>query len=134
MAVQREEFRHVKADATRSDNRHALAHRFAMAQHIDVRQHARMILPRDLRIARRHARRDDDLVVLGRKKLLRIHACTEAQRHARRGDATGEVTQHLMKLFFTRDRLGHVQLAAEFRCRVEQVHGVPTLGQCDRRG
>ena len=132
MAIQCEELRHIKADAARADNRHTLTHRFAMAQHVDVRQHARMVLPWNLRIARRNARRDDDLVVLARQQLLRVNACAEAQRDAGGLYAACEVAHHLVEFFLARNRLGHVQLAADFRCSVVQVHRMAALGQRDR--
>ena len=91
-----------------------------------------MVLPRNLRIARRHPCRNDDPVVLARQQLLRIHARAQAQRHAGGLYAAREVAHHLVKLFLARNRLGHVQLAADFRCGIEQVHRMAALRQRDR--
>jgi hypothetical protein len=47
-----EELGDVEADAAGADHHHALAHRLAVQQHVDVAEHVGAVLPRDLRVAR----------------------------------------------------------------------------------
>ena len=122
----RQEFGHVKANAARTDDGHALAHRLAVAQHVDVAQHLGVVLAGDLRVARLHASRDDDLV-----KARQVGGCdlaVQVQLHAGVLHPRGQVAQHFVELFLARNHLGHVELAADGGCGVKQMHFVPPLG------
>ena len=64
MAVVHEELGDVETDATGADHGHALANRLPVQQHVEVRQHARMILPGNVRAARCNAGGQHDLVAI----------------------------------------------------------------------
>jgi hypothetical protein len=86
-----------------------------------------MFLPGDHRVARGHAGGHDDLVERG--QVGRMGRRVQVQMHAGGLDAPRQVAQHLVKLFLARHHLGHVELAADLRRGIEQVHLVPALGQ-----
>ncbi|KOS76514.1 hypothetical protein DM46_2853 [Burkholderia mallei] len=126
-AILNKELRHVEADPARADHRDALADRLVAREHVDIGQHLRMILARNARVARRHARREHDVVVAGRDQLGRVDAAIQPQLHARELDLACEVSQRLVKLLLARNALGHVELAADLGRRVEQLDAMAAL-------
>jgi hypothetical protein len=107
-----EKLRHVKTNAARANQRHALAHGLAAQQHVDVAQHLGMVLPGDARVARRDAGGQQHFVKLLRDEVCRADACVQVQAHAGAGDAVAEVAQGFLKLFLAGHALGQVELAA----------------------
>src|SRR3546814_5511220 len=86
----------------------------------------------NLRIARRHAGCEHDVVVLASEQMLCADARAELHLHAGRFELATEVAQRLVKLFLAGHALGHVELAADFARRIEQFDGVTTLGEQSR--
>src|SRR3546814_4289243 len=86
----------------------------------------------NLRIARRHAGCEHDVVVLAGEQMLCADARAELHLHAGRFELATEVAQRLVKLFLAGHALGHVELAADFARRIEQFDGVTTLGEHSR--
>jgi hypothetical protein len=113
-----EEFGHVEADAARADDRHPRSHRRAAAQHVDIGQDVRAVLPRDAGVARQDAGGDDDLVEA--REVVRGRGRAEPQRHAGGRELGREPVDEAVELFLARDRAGHVELPADADILLEQ--------------
>ena len=75
MAVGHQELGHVEANATGTDDGHALAHRLLVPEHVDVAQHLGVVLPRNLGVAWCHAGGHHHLVKAG--QVLRLHGLVQ---------------------------------------------------------
>ena len=106
-----------------------LADRLAAQQHVDVAQHLGVLLPRNARVTRRHARGQNHLVKFFGEQSRRIDPRVEPQRHAGLRNALAKVAQGLRKLFFAWHQLGHIELAANLCGGVVQRDRVAALGQ-----
>src|SRR6185436_17075586 len=100
----------------------AATDRPVLSKHSKVVEHAGMIETFDLRNARRHTGRENDLVEISGFELRRRHAGAEPQIHTGDLDPAAKVTQRLEEFFLTRNLLGQVELAADLRVRFEQGH------------
>ncbi len=127
----RQVLRHVKADATRADHGHVLAHRLLVTQHVQVAQHLRMVHAFDGGRARCHAGGQDDLVEAPLDQVVHRHTGVELRLHTGQLDLIAVVAQGLVELFLSRNLLGDVELAAHVRTSFEQRHIVTTA--CGRR-
>ena len=125
----REELGHVEPDAAGSDDGHPVAHFGVASQDLDVRQHVVAVFPRNARAPRRHAGREHHLLerpVLGQD--LGGHPGVQVDVDSEQLQPTREVAQRLVELLLARDALGHVELPADLRGRVEQRHLEAALG------
>ena len=124
-----QEFGDVETDAAGTDDGDFRAHRMMACQHIEIAQHARVIVAREIDGARRDAGGYHHVVVSG-----------IAQRGGRRGRAQlhvdpgigqlmSEIAQGLVKLLLARDLFGVVELAADFSGLLDQRHRMAALAQ-----
>ena len=86
-----------------------------------------MIDAGNVRHARINARRDYHMIEPGCRKLCRINALTEFDRHGILLEHRTVVAQGLVKLFLARHLLGQVELPTDLIGRIKQSHGMPTF-------
>ena len=126
-----QKLRNVKTDAACADHRHPRTRHFGAAQHLDIAQHLRAILPRYVRVARLHPGGHNHRIKPG--EVGGIHPAPQPHRHPA-FDQHGLIpADQAVKLLFPRHHLGKVQLPAHFTCRLEQRDKVPTLRRHQRR-
>ena len=113
---------HVEADAPGPDERHRLAHRLLVAQHLQVTQHLGVANALDVRCARVDARGQHHMFVATAHQVLGADLAAQLQLHAGQLDLLAEIAQRLEKLFLARHLLGHVELAADLIGGVDQRH------------
>ena len=119
---------HVEADAARADDGHARADGFLGLQHIQIRQHFRMLDAGNGRQAHLDAGGDDDVVIAAGQQLLARHALAQAQLDFQQRQPAGKVADGFRKFFLARYLHGHLELAAHAVAAVEQGHCVPAFG------
>ncbi len=133
-ALVHQELRHVEADTTGPDHRHAAAHRLALQKHVQVAQHLGMFHPGNRRQPRRDPRGEDNLVVTASHQLFHIYTGVETQLDMSGLQFALEITQGFEELLFARHSFSDVELATDLAGRIKQRHLVPALGRHRGRG
>ena len=126
----RQQFRDVKADAARADQGHLRARHAASGDHFHIACHFRMLDARDRRRARHDAGGQQHVVEAHEVGCTRAHA--QSCLHAEPLEARAVVTQRLRKFFLAGNAPREIELAADFRRRIEQGDVMSALGCGDR--
>ena len=121
-ALVRQVFRHIEANATRTDQRHGLAHRFLVTQHVEVAQHLGVADALDLWHARCNAGGQHHLLKPGADQGSCIDPFVQLQSHTGALNLLSKVTQRFLELFLARHLLGDIELPANLAGGIEQGH------------
>src|SRR6185437_4805176 len=112
--ILRQEFGDVETDAAGTDDRDALAEVPVAGDGIAVTHHHWVILPRNARVARRHAGGDDHRVEIALLQDCRIGAFAEAHVDAKFIQQVAPVAHRLCVLLFAGNAFGEVELTTDF--------------------
>ncbi len=113
----------IKADPAAANNCHPIAHRFFIAQHVEIAQHLRMIDALDRGGARGDPAGEDRFVKVD--QILRAHPLAKPQIDPGEVDHPRVIAQGLVKLLFAGDLFGDIKLPADFSSGIKQRHAVP---------
>ncbi len=123
--------RGIKADPAAADNRHLLANRYFVTQHVEIAQHFWMIDTLDRRRARYDPARQDHLIEISQIRC--VDKLVKPQLDARQLDHPAVVAQRFVELLFAGDLFGDIKLPANLPQRIKQRHAVPARGGIDRK-
>ena len=125
----------VEADTACADNRHGFADRSFVAQHVDIAENLRMVLAWDLWIARQDTGGDNHLVEAVLLQPIGVNVSFQPDTHLFQLQLAPVVVDQAEELLLSKNVLGHVQLAADFRRPVERGDPVSALSrdQCRRK-
>ncbi len=123
-----QEFPHVKADATRTNDGHPWPRHHLAQQHVQIRHHIGAIHTRNARLARHDAGCQHHVVKTLGQQLFAGHTLAQLQRNTGDLQAPRKVAQRLRKLFFSGHLHGDIELAAHTVTAVKQGYVVTALG------
>ncbi len=133
LRIVHEEFAHVEPDAAGADDRHARADRAAIAQHVQVTEHHRMVDAGNGRLAGADAGGDDDIVEAFGQQGFARNDRIQAHVDAEQSETAPEITDRLGEFFLARHAHRDIELAADAVQPIEQRHAVPPFGGHRRR-
>src|SRR6185437_10576861 len=129
-----QEFGDVETDAAGADDRDTFADWPQAHQSLMVTHHHRMILPRNVRIARRDAGGDDHGIEVPDLQGRRVGAFPEVHFDAEFIQQVAPVTHRFGVFLLAGNAPGEFELTAYFGCLLVQAHGVSALRERGHAG